>query len=147
LDDRWEWEVFEAQRKIKRDAESKENKAGEEGADESDASESDDEKYAEGVAEPVQKKDMKAKDRVTVKNLRIREDTAKYLLILDEDSSHYDPKTRSMREIPNMGQDLVFLDVVDFMVEEFDLYWGQLLSAYWWYIWTRSTAGLCLGCC
>jgi hypothetical protein len=74
---------------------------------------------------------MKAKDRVTVKNLRIREDTAKYLLNLDVDSSHYDPKTRSMRENPNMGQDLVFLDVVDIMVEESILYWGQLLSAYW----------------
>jgi hypothetical protein len=32
--------------------------------------------------------------------LRIREDTAKYLLNLDVDSAHYDPKTRSMREDP-----------------------------------------------
>jgi hypothetical protein len=47
LDSIREWEVVEAQRKIKRE------KAGEEGADESDASESDDEKYEEGVAEPV----------------------------------------------------------------------------------------------
>jgi pre-mRNA-processing factor SLU7 len=62
--------------------------------------------YAEGVAKPVQKKDMKAKDRVTVNNLRIREDTAKYLLNLDVDSSHYDPKTRSMRENPNIREDL-----------------------------------------
>ncbi|KAJ7972691.1 pre-mRNA-splicing factor SLU7 [Quillaja saponaria] len=36
----------------------------------------------------------------TVRNLRIREDTAKYLLNLDVDSAHYDPKTRSMREDP-----------------------------------------------
>ncbi|RZC49351.1 hypothetical protein C5167_017770 [Papaver somniferum] len=36
----------------------------------------------------------------TVRNLRIREDTAKYLLNLDVNSSHYDPKTRSMREDP-----------------------------------------------
>jgi pre-mRNA-processing factor SLU7 len=107
LDSIREWEVVEAQRKIKREAESKERKAaGEDDGEASDASESDDEKYAEGVAEPVQKKDMKAKDRVTVKNLRIREDTAKYLLNLDVDSSHYDPKTRSMRENPNMGEDL-----------------------------------------
>lgn len=34
------------------------------------------------------------------RNLRIREDTAKYLLNLDVDSAHYDPKTRSMREDP-----------------------------------------------
>ncbi|GER49087.1 pre-mRNA-splicing factor SLU7 [Striga asiatica] len=32
--------------------------------------------------------------------LRIREDTAKYLLNLDVNSAHYDPKTRSMREDP-----------------------------------------------
>jgi len=34
------------------------------------------------------------------RNLRIREDTAKYLLNLDVDSAYYDPKTRSMREDP-----------------------------------------------
>lgn len=33
-------------------------------------------------------------------NLRIREDTAKYLLNLDVNSAYYDPKTRSMREDP-----------------------------------------------
>ncbi|KAG6724292.1 hypothetical protein I3842_03G253500 [Carya illinoinensis] len=36
----------------------------------------------------------------TVRNLRIREDTAKYLLNLDVNSAHYDPKTRSMCEDP-----------------------------------------------
>jgi pre-mRNA-processing factor SLU7 len=34
------------------------------------------------------------------RNLRIREDTAKYLLNLDVNSAYYDPKTRSMREDP-----------------------------------------------
>ena len=37
----------------------------------------------------------------TVRNLRIREDTAKYLLNLDPKSAHYDPKSRSMRADPN----------------------------------------------
>jgi hypothetical protein len=37
----------------------------------------------------------------SVRNLRIREDTAKYLLNLDTNSAHYDPKSRSMREDPN----------------------------------------------
>lgn len=37
----------------------------------------------------------------TIRNLRIREDTAKYLLNLDVASAHYDPKSRSMREDPN----------------------------------------------
>ncbi|KAJ1725258.1 mRNA splicing protein [Coemansia erecta] len=38
--------------------------------------------------------------RAAVRNLRIREDTAKYLRNLDPDSAYYDPKTRSMRENP-----------------------------------------------
>jgi Pre-mRNA splicing Prp18-interacting factor len=36
----------------------------------------------------------------SVRNLRIREDTAKYLLNLDPKSAHYDPKSRSMRADP-----------------------------------------------
>ncbi|KAI3726682.1 hypothetical protein L1987_66482 [Smallanthus sonchifolius] len=46
----------------------------------------------------------------TVRNLRIREDTAKYLLNLDVNSAHYDPKTRSMREdpLPDMDPDEKF---------------------------------------
>ncbi|KAI3956303.1 hypothetical protein MKX01_004927 [Papaver californicum] len=41
----------------------------------------------------------------TVRNLRIREDTAKYLHNLDLESAYYDPKTRSMRENPNPNSD------------------------------------------
>ncbi|KAJ2160470.1 mRNA splicing protein [Coemansia sp. RSA 552] len=41
----------------------------------------------------------------TVRNLRIREDTAKYLRNLDPDSAYYDPKTRSMRENPYASKD------------------------------------------
>ena len=37
----------------------------------------------------------------SVRNLRVREDTAKYLLNLDLNSAYYDPKTRSMRADPN----------------------------------------------
>jgi pre-mRNA-processing factor SLU7 len=37
----------------------------------------------------------------TIRDLRIREDTAKYLLNLDINSAYYDPKSRSMREDPN----------------------------------------------
>ena len=44
---------------------------------------------------------MDAKSRITVRNLRIREDTAKYLRNLDLSSAHYDPKTRSMRQNPH----------------------------------------------
>merc|ERR1712159_339237 len=38
--------------------------------------------------------------RTTVRNLRIREDTAKYLYNLDPSSAYYGPKTRSMRADP-----------------------------------------------
>jgi len=38
---------------------------------------------------------------VTARNLRIREDTPKYLRNLDMTSAHYDPKSRSMRANPN----------------------------------------------
>jgi len=44
---------------------------------------------------------MDTKTRITVRNLRIREDTAKYLINLDPESAYYDPKTRSMRDAPN----------------------------------------------
>ena len=40
-----------------------------------------------------------------IRNLRIREDTAKYLLNLDLDSAYYDPKSRSMRMDPNPEKD------------------------------------------
>merc|ERR1719352_518544 len=38
--------------------------------------------------------------RTTTRNLRIREDTAKYLMNLDTNSAFYDPKSRSMRDNP-----------------------------------------------
>ncbi len=38
--------------------------------------------------------------KMTQRNLRIRENTAKYLLNLDPNSAHYDPKSRSMRSNP-----------------------------------------------
>jgi pre-mRNA-processing factor SLU7 len=42
-----------------------------------------------------------AQMKVTARNLRIREDTAKYLRNLNLDSAYYDPKSRSMRDNPN----------------------------------------------
>jgi pre-mRNA-processing factor SLU7 len=36
-------------------------------------------------------------------DLRIREDTAKYLLNLDPNSAPYDPKSRTLKENPNPG--------------------------------------------
>ena len=51
-----------------------------------------------------------AQMKVTARNLRIREDTAKYLRNLDPNSAYYDPKSRSMRDNPydaGGGDDIV----------------------------------------
>ena len=53
------------------------------------AGEKEEAKYAE-------ESDMGRQQSTATRNLRIREDTAKYLLNLDLDSAKYDPKTRSM---------------------------------------------------
>uniref|UniRef100_T1KY48 Pre-mRNA-splicing factor SLU7 n=1 Tax=Tetranychus urticae TaxID=32264 RepID=T1KY48_TETUR len=63
-----------------------------------DSDSEEEDKYAEKLDMPGTKVD--SKQRITVRNLRIREDTAKYLRNLDPDSAHYDPKTRSMRGNP-----------------------------------------------
>jgi pre-mRNA-processing factor SLU7 len=67
----------------------------------SDEEDADEDKYAESADQVGQKLDTKT--RITVRNLRIREDTAKYLINLDPESAHYDPKTRSMRDAPEVG--------------------------------------------
>lgn len=45
-----------------------------------------------------------AQMKTTVRNLRIREDTPKYLRNLSLDSAHYDPKAHSMRSNPLPGE-------------------------------------------
>lgn len=57
--------------------------------DDGDGASDDGAKYAE-------ESDMGRHQSTSTKQLRIREDTAKYLLNLDLDSAKYDPKTRSM---------------------------------------------------
>lgn len=59
----------------------------------------DEDQYADDMA-PGQSVDMDSRTRITVRNLRIREDTAKYLYNLTDNSAYYDPKSRSMRENP-----------------------------------------------
>lgn len=66
--------------------------------DDDDSDDDEDEKYADKADMPGTKVD--SKQRITVRNLRLREDTAKYLYNLDLESAYYDPKTRSMRENP-----------------------------------------------
>merc|ERR1719379_580525 len=70
----------------------------------SDSDASDDEDLGEKMKDfdkttaTIATKDDKL--RTTTRNLRIREDTAKYLLNLDVNSAFYDPKSRSMRDDP-----------------------------------------------
>jgi hypothetical protein len=64
----------------------------------------DEDKYVDEVDMPGTKVD--SKQRITVRNLRIREDTAKYLRNLDPNSAYYDPKTRSMRDDPHASASL-----------------------------------------
>ncbi|KAG6831695.1 hypothetical protein H0H92_008338 [Tricholoma furcatifolium] len=75
-----------------------EGKQGDPDFGSSDEEDADEDKYADAADAVGQKLD--AKTRITVRNLRIREDTAKYLINLDPSSAYYDPKTRSMRDAP-----------------------------------------------
>lgn len=58
----------------------------------------DGDKYGDELDMPGQKFD--SKQRQSIRNLRIREDTAKYLFNLDPNSAYYDSKTRAMRGNP-----------------------------------------------
>ncbi|PNS15922.1 hypothetical protein CAC42_4323 [Sphaceloma murrayae] len=49
--------------------------------------------------------DMGRQQATSTRNLRLREDTAKYLLNLDLESAQYDPKTRTMQEVDQTGLD------------------------------------------
>ncbi|KAK0536548.1 mRNA splicing protein [Tilletia horrida] len=94
------------------DGEDGEGKDGEDDDDEfgsSDDEDEDEDKYADKANMPGQKIDTDK--RITIRNLRIREDRAKYLYNLNPESAYYDPKTRSMREAPEAGvrpEDAVF---------------------------------------
>lgn len=77
------------------------NSKEEEKEEDEQDSDDDEDKYADGVDMPGTKVD--SKQRITVRNLRIREDTAKYLRNLNPESAYYDPKTRSMRDNPYAG--------------------------------------------
>lgn len=65
---------------------------------------------------------------VYFRNLRIREDIAKYLLNLDVKSAYYDPKTRSMREdpLPDADPNEKFYGVSIMGVERFYLFFRSI---------------------
>ncbi|KAI9888364.1 MAG: mRNA splicing protein [Vezdaea aestivalis] len=77
---------FEEMEKLRKEVKKRDAKEGEEGEDDEEEEEA---KYAE-------ESDMGRQQSTATRNLRLREDTAKYLVNLDLDSARYDPKTRSM---------------------------------------------------
>ncbi|GBM01927.1 Pre-mRNA-splicing factor SLU7 [Araneus ventricosus] len=84
--------------KLKQDYMTGESNQSKEQVGDIDDDDDDEEKYADDAPMPGTKVD--SKQRITVRNLRIREDTAKYLRNLDPNSAYYDPKTRAMRDNP-----------------------------------------------
>ena len=87
-----EWEELENLKKklkggeVQRDGQKHLTK---DGGQRTEGEEAEEAKYAE-------ESDMGRQQSTATRNLRLREDTAKYLLNLDLDSAKYDPKTRSM---------------------------------------------------
>lgn len=62
----------------------------------------DEDKYEHEPSAPGQS-GVDSYTRTSIRNLRIREDVAKYLLT-NKNAAHYDPKSRSMRELPDGSQ-------------------------------------------
>ncbi|XP_038104515.1 pre-mRNA-splicing factor Slu7 [Culex quinquefasciatus] len=116
-------EIVEEYQKIevaKRELRAQKLKENPDLADEEEDAE-DEDKYVDEVDMPGTKVD--SKQRITVRNLRIREDTAKYLRNLDPNSAYYDPKTRSMRDNPNPN---LHPEETDFAGENFVRYSGDI---------------------
>ena len=86
-----EYEELETLKRAAKDGSVHQRREDEEAVDEDGGAPGQDEeaKYAEET-------DMGRNQPTSTRNLRLREDTAKYLLNLDLDSAKYDPKTRSM---------------------------------------------------
>ncbi|KAL8943048.1 MAG: hypothetical protein Q9211_001131 [Gyalolechia sp. 1 TL-2023] len=84
-----EYEELESLKKSAKGNETNGEKLLIEDGDDGGVSEQEEAKYAE-------ESDMGRQQSTATRNLRLREDTAKYLLNLDLDSAKYDPKTRSM---------------------------------------------------
>ena len=84
-----EFEELEDLKKKAKGTDGKDQKVVAEDGEEDRDRDEEEAKYAE-------ESDMGRQQSTATRNLRIREDTAKYLLNLDLDSAKYDPKTRSM---------------------------------------------------
>ncbi|WBY54532.1 pre-mRNA-splicing factor SLU7 [Plasmodium yoelii yoelii] len=94
---------YEKQSIKKKKEENEENEDEEEGGDAEDSELSSDSEKDNDLNDNKQnnkKNNKNEKNKTIARNLRIREDTAKYLYNLNLNSAFYDPKSRSMREDP-----------------------------------------------
>lgn len=94
MDPRQVVEEYQRLEELRRKEKEREMQGRVKGQGEDEGNGNDDDKYAEELGMPGQTFD--AANRISTRNLRIREDTAKYLLNLDLNSAKYDPKTRTM---------------------------------------------------
>ena len=139
-----EWDLVEEERRKLREKKANEKlTAAAKGLPVSSDSEDNDEeededKYADDADMVGQKVDTKA--RTTVRNLRIREDTAKYLINLDANSAYYDPKTRSMRQNPEEKKDI---NEVTYAGDNFVRYTGDVpeMAKVQLFAWEAAEAG------
>ncbi|KAL8733632.1 MAG: hypothetical protein Q9166_002042 [cf. Caloplaca sp. 2 TL-2023] len=97
-----------------------------ENGDEEQVLEQEEAKYAE-------ESDMGRQQSTATRNLRLREDTAKYLLNLDLESAKYDPKTRSMVDMGAQADEAAALVAEDnFMRASGDAAEFEKASKYAW---------------
>lgn len=89
----------------------------------SDSDDSNDSESDDGDDKGTVMQQTSQGSKMAVRNLRIREDTAKYLFNLDLNSAYYDPKSRSMRADPNPT---VNLEDKDFAGDNFVRYTGDV---------------------
>ncbi|CAI2354419.1 unnamed protein product [Caenorhabditis sp. 36 PRJEB53466] len=122
-----DYEHLEEARKVVKEQQMKEGEI--EPTIAADGEEKDEDMYAEDADMAGVSVDMDSRTRITVRNLRIREDTAKYLYNLAENSPYYDPKSRSMRENPFAGVAGKELEAARFSGDNFVRYSGEVTQA------------------
>uniref|UniRef100_A0A914ZRY8 Pre-mRNA-splicing factor SLU7 n=1 Tax=Parascaris univalens TaxID=6257 RepID=A0A914ZRY8_PARUN len=130
-----EYEKLEMTRKMLREEKMKEGLLDDEESAEGKKQEGDEQQlcdedmYADDADMAGVTVDMDSRTRITVRNLRIREDTAKYLYNLDPNGPYYDPKSRSMRENPFAGVPGKEKEAAKFAGENFVRYTGEVVQA------------------
>ncbi|KAK5744537.1 mRNA splicing protein [Elasticomyces elasticus] len=109
--DRWNGFTAEEYKEVVEDYEvMEEMKKAKIAAAKAEAGEDDEEVDGEEGAKYEAETDMGRKQATSTRQLRLREDTAKYLLNLDLESAKYDPKTRSMLDTETSTNELIAED-------------------------------------